>query len=142
MSVKPGPLQPRKLPITFCSTCHYCSCYLLWDLETMQNKFACNCIASGYAQTTNFCPVHKSMKSKKFDSKTKGFVADPARKHSTKSEDSHDIAWLMVKQLANKHIKVNSTWEGAIAQRYWYLEANKMIKEYIRNIKNCYKNIK
>lgn len=108
----------------------------------MQNKFACNCIASGYAQTTNFCPVHKSMKSKKFDSKTKGFVADPARKHSTKSEDSHDIAWLMVKQLANKHIKVNSTWEGAIAQRYWYLEANKMIKEYIRNIKNCYKNIK
>lgn len=82
------------------------------------------------------------MKNKKLDSKTKGVVADPVRKHSAKSEDKHDIAWLMVKQLANKLIKADNTWEGAVAQRYWYLEANKMIKEYIRNIKNCYKNIK
>lgn len=98
----------------------------------MQNKSECNCIESGYAQTTNHCPIHKTKKSKKSDSKTNDAVVD----------DVQDIALLMVKQLANKFIKVDNTWEGVVAQRHWYLEANEMIKTYIWRVKNHYKNIK
>ena len=98
----------------------------------MQNISECNCIESGYAQTTNYYPILKTKKGKKSDSKANDAVVD----------DVQDIALLMVKQLANKFIKADNTWEGAAAQRFWYLEANKMIKEYVQNIKNCYKNVK
>jgi len=50
-----------------------------------------------------------------------------------------DIALEMVKQIANKHIDVQSTWEGKDHQRYWYLEAEKILKKYESKVKKYYK---
>lgn len=43
-----------------------------------------------------------------------------------------EFALLMVKTIANKHIVVQDTHEGRIAQRYWYKEAQKMLKKLVK----------
>lgn len=85
----------------------------------------------------------KALKGRKPNSKAyRDAILKDFQEHFTKNEEVHDIALLMVKQLANKLIKVDNTWEGKVAQRYWYLEAHEMVKQYIYRIKNHYKNIK
>jgi len=52
-----------------------------------------------------------------------------------------DIALEMVKQIANKHIDVQNTWDGRSAQRYWYLVAKKALKDYEKEVKRAYKKM-
>jgi len=53
------------------------------------------------------------------------------------------VSVLMVKTIANKHIKVQDTHEGKSHQRHWYLVAQKMlkklVKEYDKLCKDSYK---
>lgn len=85
----------------------------------------------------------KALKGKRPNSKAyRDAILKDLQEKFAKKEEVHDIALLMVKQLANKLIKVDSAWEGKVAQRYWYLEAREMVKQYIYRVKNHYKNIK
>lgn len=51
-----------------------------------------------------------------------------------------DISLAMVKRIANMYIDVEDTSAGRSAQRFWYLQAERLIKQYISMLKLTYKN--
>ncbi len=53
-------------------------------------------------------------------------------KRAELQDATESLAEQMVKTIANKHIKVQDTHEGRIAQRYWYKEAQKMLKKLVK----------
>ena len=48
------------------------------------------------------------------------------------SDAIDSVSVLMVKTIANKHIKVQDTHEGKSHQRHWYLVAQKMLKKLVK----------
>lgn len=57
-----------------------------------------------------------------------------AIKHAGKSmnEEIDKLSEVMVKNIANKKIKVQSSYEGKQHQRHWYLVAQKMLKKLMK----------
>lgn len=50
-----------------------------------------------------------------------------------------EVARQMVKGIANEYIDVEDTSAGRSAQRFWYVQAEKLIKQYTRMLKLTYK---
>ena len=53
-------------------------------------------------------------------------------KNSGLKNATDTLAEYMVKNIANKHIKVQDTHEGKSHQRHWYLVAQKMLKKLVK----------
>ena len=51
-----------------------------------------------------------------------------------------DFARVLLTEIANKKIKADSTAEGRGAQRYWYKEAQKMLKNLIKTYRRMVRN--
>ena len=56
------------------------------------------------------------------------------------SDAIDSVSVLMVKTIANKHIKVQDTHEGKSHQRHWYLVAQKMLKKLMKEYKRVCKD--
>lgn len=84
--------------------------------------------------------VDRLKDAKKHPERLKPFVAPPP---FNMNDEIDGIAEDMVREIANKYIKVQGSWDGKQHQRFWYLEAKKMLKklmkEYKRVCKDAYK---
>lgn len=124
-------LKRPPVPVEFCPEC--------LSLKRKPNKECVNHEKYWIDKDVQIA-VDRLKDAKKHPERLKPFVAPPP---FNMNDEIDGIAEDMVREIANKYIKVQGSWDGKQHQRFWYLEAKKMLKklmkEYKRVCKDAYK---